>query len=321
MNNQSNIPRVVIVVPCYNEQEVLPSTVERLCGILSAMVADGEAAADSRLLLVDDGSRDNTWQLICQHHAADPRVAGIKFAANRGHQNALLAGIDTAVGELNADAIISIDADLQDDPEAMHEMVRLYAAGNEVVMGVRRSRKTDSWFKRTTAQGFYKLMKRLGVNIVYNHADYRLLSRRAAIALQGYNERNMFLRGIVAQLGFRQATVDYDRTERLAGESKYPLGKMINFAIDGITSFSVKPVRMVFNLGFLSLIIAFLLLIYVLVAYFTHRTVSGWSSLMLSLWFIGGCVLISLGIIGEYIAKIYLETKQRPRYHIDETLL
>lgn len=321
MNNQSKIPRVVIVVPCYNEQEVLPSTVERLCGILSAMVADGEAAADSRLLLVDDGSRDNTWQLICSHHVADARVAGIKFAANRGHQNALLAGIDTAVNQLQADAIISIDADLQDDPEAMREMVRLYAAGNEVVMGVRRSRKTDSWFKRTTAQGFYKLMKRLGVNIVYNHADYRLLSRRAAIALQGYNERNMFLRGIVAQMGFRQATVDYDRTERLAGESKYPLGKMINFAIDGITSFSVKPVRMVFNLGFLSLIIAFLLLIYVLVAYFTHRTVSGWSSLMLSLWFIGGCVLISLGIIGEYIAKIYLETKQRPRYHIDEALL
>lgn len=315
------LPHLAVVLPCYNEQEVLPSTLERLLAILGGMRADGLIDADSRLLLVDDGSRDETWRVITEHAAAHREVTGISLSANRGHQNALLAGIDAAVDSLNADVIVSIDADLQDDPSTIVEMVRLYRDEQcDIVLGVRRSRKSDSRFKRTTAQAFYRLMKRLGVNIVYNHADYRLISRRVALALEDYRERNLFLRGIISQMGFKQAQVYYDRTERTAGESKYPLGKMINFAIDGITSFSVKPVRMVFQLGAAFLIISLFLLAYVLYAYFTGKAVSGWSSLMLSLWFVGGCMLISLGIIGEYIAKIYIETKQRPRYHIDRTV-
>lgn len=315
------LPLLTVVLPCYNEQEVLPSTLERLRAILGGMRNDGLIHADSRLLLVDDGSRDDTWRVITEQAALHPEVTGISLAANRGHQNALLAGIDAAVDKLNADAIVSIDADLQDDPSTIVEMVRFYRdEQNDIVLGVRRSRKSDSWFKRSTAHAFYRLMKRLGVNIVYNHADYRLISRRVALALEDYRERNLFLRGIISQMGFKQAQVHYDRTERTAGESKYPLGKMINFAIDGITSFSVKPVRMVFQLGVAFLIISLFLLAYVLYAYFTGKAVSGWSSLMLSLWFVGGCMLISLGVIGEYIAKIYIETKQRPRYHVDRSV-
>lgn len=320
METTAKIPRVVIVVPCYNEQEVLPISSKRLSEILAAMVEHQLASDDSRVLYVDDGSRDNTWQEIEKIHEVDNTACGIRFAANRGHQNAVLAGIDTAVDKLQADAVISIDADLQDNPGTIFDMVRLMGEGHDVVLGVRRKRDSDSWFKRTTAQGFYRLMKRLGVNIVYNHADYRLLSRRAAQALQGYKERNMFLRGVVAQMGFNQATVEYDRTERLAGETKYPLGKMLNFATDGITSFSVKPVRMVLTLGLVFIFITLLQLGYVLWAYFSHKAVSGWSSLMLSLWFIGGCILVALGIIGEYIGKIYLEAKQRPRYYIEKEL-
>ena len=315
------LPLLTVVLPCYNEQEVLPSTLERLRAILGGMRNDGLIHADSRLLLVDDGSRDDTWRVITEQAALHPEVTGISLAANRGHQNALLAGIDAAVDKLNADAIVSIDADLQDDPSTIVEMVRFYRdEQNDIVLGVRRSRKSDSWFKRSTAHAFYRLMKRLGVNIVYNHADYRLISRRVALALEDYRERNLFLRGIISQMGFKQAQVHYDRTERTAGESKYPLGKMINFAIDGITSFSVKPVRMVFQLGVAFLIISLFVLAYVLYAYFTGKAVSGWSSLMLSLWFVGGCMLISLGVIGEYIAKIYIETKQRPRYHVDRSV-
>lgn len=321
MSSETNIPKVVIVVPCYNEQEVLPSSAETLNTIVTELQNDKLVSADSRVLLVDDGSKDDTWQIISRLCDGNHTFAGISLATNRGHQNALLAGIETAQEGLNADAIVSIDADLQDNPKTIAEMVKLYSQGYDIVMGVRLSRKTDSWFKRTSAQAFYKLMRKLGVDIVYNHADYRLISRRVALALQDYKERNMFLRGIIAQMGFKHTTVLYDRTQRMAGESKYPLGKMINFAIDGITSFSVKPVRMIFSLGLLFLIIALLQLVYVLYAYFNHNAVSGWSSLMLSLWFIGGCLLLSLGIIGEYIAKIYLETKQRPRFHIDKVRL
>ena len=308
-----------IVVPCYNEQEVLPLSNGRLLELLGGLVAEGLVSEESRILYVDDGSTDATWSLIsgyCREHAA---VCGVKLAGNVGHQNALLAGLESAVE--HADIMVSIDADLQDDLGVLAQMVTHYRSGCDIVYGVRRERKTDTWFKRTTAQAFYKLMRRLGVKSVYNHADFRLMSRRAVNQLLRYRERNLFLRGIVPLVGYRTESVYYDRAERAAGESKYPLSKMVSFAIDGITSFSIKPVRMVFTLGVLFTLIALGILIYVLVAYFTGRAVSGWTSLILSLWFIGGCVLIGLGIVGEYIGKIYIEVKDRPRYNIEEKLI
>lgn len=312
-------PLIAIVVPCYNEQEVLPMSNEKLRQVLVDMIADGKVDSRSRIVYVDDGSRDDTWALISRYSDEHEVVTGVKLSGNRGHQNALMAGFDTARDVLNADAIVSIDADLQDSPDAIVEMVEHFTQGSDIVMGVRKRRDTDTWFKRTTAQGFYKIMRRMGVDVTYNHADYRLVSRRAAEAMRDYDERNLFLRGVVKSLGFKQTCVYYDRTERLAGESKYPLGKMINFAVDGITSFSVKPVRMVFTLGMAFLFIALLIFIYVLYSYFVGEAVSGWSSLMISLWFIGGCVLIGMGIVGEYIGKIYIEVKHRPRYIIAET--
>lgn len=320
MAKDNQLPILAIVVPCYNEQEVLPLSNPRLVDVLTRLIDAGKVAAMSRIVYVDDGSRDATWQVITSMCHDNPLVSGVKMAGNRGHQNALMAGLDTARDRLKASAIVSIDADLQDDPSVIEQMVDKFNDGADVVMGVRKDRSSDPWFKRFTAQSFYKLMRRMGADITYNHADYRLLSRRVAYALKRYQERNLFLRGIVKQMGYRQECVYYDRTERLAGESKYPLAKMLNFAVDGITSFSVKPVRFIFTLGAIFILIALGILAYVLHAYFTGSAVSGWSSMMLSLWFIGGCLLIALGIVGEYIAKIYLEVKNRPRYHIEDIL-
>ncbi|MBO4871756.1 MAG: glycosyltransferase family 2 protein [Muribaculaceae bacterium] len=308
-----------IVVPCYNEQEVLPATTGSIVELLKKLVATDMVAEESRLLYVNDGSTDATWQLIEQHTQAHHEVCGVKLAGNVGHQNALLAGMETACEK--ADIIVTVDADLQDDISVIGQMIEKYQQGCDIVYGVRRERKSDTWFKRNTALAFYKLMRGLGVKSVYNHADYRLMSRRAVKQLLCYRERNLFLRGIVPLVGYKSDTVYYDRNPRLAGESKYPLGKMLGFAVDGITSFSIKPVRMVFTLGILFTLIALGILIYVLVAYFSGRTVSGWSSLILSIWFVGGCVLVGLGIVGEYIGKIYIEVKDRPRYNIEQKIL
>ena len=308
-----------IVVPCYNEQEVLPITTPKLIEQLNALVEAQLIDKESRILYVNDGSIDDTWQLIEQYTQQHPQVCGVKLAGNVGHQNALLAGLEAA--SERADITISIDADLQDDVAVMRDMVQKYHEGCDIVYGVRRERKTDTWFKRNSALAFYKRMKRLGVKSIYNHADYRLMSRRAVKQLLNYRERNLFLRGIVPLVGYKTDSVFYDRSERLAGESKYPLSKMINFAVNGITSFSIKPVRMVLTLGIIFTLIALGILVYVLIAYFSGRTVSGWASLILSLWFIGGCVLIGLGIVGEYIGKIYIEVKDRPRYNIEKEII
>lgn len=308
-----------IVVPCYNEEAVLPETTSRLSALLDALVSEGKVSSESRILYVDDGSQDRTWGLIEEYRKNRPYVRGLKLAGNAGHQNALMAGLDTVWRY--ADAVVSIDADLQDDPLVIPDMLAKFHEGCDVVYGVRRERKTDSFFKRTTAQAFYRLMQALGVRSVYNHADYRLMSRRAVEQLCQYGERNLFLRGIVPLIGYRAACVYYDRAERFAGESKYPLGKMLNFAVDGITSFSVKPVRLVLGLGLLFILVSLGILGYVAHAYYHHHVVPGWSSLILSLWFIGGCILIGLGVVGEYIGKIYIEVKGRPRYHIEETQL
>ncbi|MBR6489354.1 MAG: glycosyltransferase family 2 protein, partial [Muribaculaceae bacterium] len=273
---------------------------------------------DSKLLYVDDGSRDDTWKIISRLAAESSQVAGVKLACNSGHQNALMAGLAAAVD--HCDVTISIDADLQDDIKVIPQMVERYLDGCDIVFGVRRERKSDSWFKRTTANMFYGMMKRLGVSTIENHADFRLMSRRAVLSLLDYKERNLFIRGIVTKLGYKTDCVYYDRSARIAGESKYPFAKMMNFAIDGITSFSVKPVRLVMQVGLVFLLIALIMLIYVLCAYFMGRAVSGWPSLILSVWIVGAFVLIGLGIIGEYVGKIYTEVKNRPRYNVDTTV-
>lgn len=311
-------PRLAIVVPCYNEEAVLPHTLPTLLELLDRLTAGGLVKADSYIMCVDDGSSDATWRLICEAHAADVRVKGIALAANRGHQNALLAGLDVVIDR--CDASVSIDADLQDDPNAIEKMVSEYMAGAEIVFGVRSSRQTDSAFKRTTAQGFYKLQRSMGIRTVYNHADYRLMSRRAMELLAEYGESNMFLRGIVAQLGLPTAVVSYPRTARMAGESKYPLSKMLAFSIDGITSFTAKPMRWIFLVGLSLLILDVIVAIWALVAYFTHVAISGWTSLILSVWFLGSLILMSIGVVGEYIGKIYVEVKHRPRYAVREEI-
>ncbi len=304
-----------IVLPCFNEQEVLPSTLDVLLKLLASMQSSGAVSEDSCILCVDDGSRDTTWEVISVWAGKSPHIRGVKLAGNAGHQNALMAGLSVAVEK--ADALVTIDADLQDDENVISQMVTEYRNGADIVCGVRKARTTDTWFKRNTAQAFYRLMGALGVKTVYNHADYRLMSRRAVKQLLQYRERNLFLRGIVPLIGYKTACVYYDRKERTLGESKYPLSKMLNFAVDGITSFSVKPVRMVFFLGVAFLFVALAILIYVLYEYFTANVVPGWSSLILSVWFIGGCILLGLGIVGEYIGKIYIEVKDRPRYNIE----
>ena len=313
-----SLPVLYLVIPCYNEQEVLPETAARLKQLYTE-ISGKTVHPDSRILFVNDGSKDRTWEIITQLHASDPIYGGVNLSRNRGHQNALLAGLMTA--KEHADIIVSMDADLQDDIGAVHEMIAKYKEGCDVVYGVRSSREKDTAFKRGTAQGYYKLMALLGVDIVYNHADYRLMTKRALEALEQYGEVNLFLRGIVPQIGFKTATVYYERGERFAGESKYPLKKMLAFAFDGITSFSVKPVRMILTLGAAVSVISVIYLIYCLIRNLTGNTVEGWTSLIGSVWLMGGLQLMSLGVIGEYIGKIYYETKRRPRYIIESVLL
>lgn len=305
-----------IVVPCYNEDAVLAETTSRLLEVMQR-VAEKHADLQGRIVYVDDGSRDGTWSLIGSLSKQHPQVMGLKLAHNAGHQHALWAGLEWAAAHV--DAAISIDADLQDDVNVIPEMIDLFLGGKDIVYGVRRDRPTDTWFKRTTALAFYKLMSKLGGDIVYNHADYRLMSRRTLAALMTYGERNLFLRGMVRTLGFPQAMVYYDRGERFAGESKYPLRKMLAFAIDGITSFSVRPLRLISIVGLSFMLVALAVIVYGLVAWLCGRTIQGWTSLLVSLWFIGGAILVALGVIGEYVGKIYAEVKRRPRYFIEET--
>ena len=302
--------KLYVVVPCYNEEAVLPETTRRLGEKLHAMMEAGSISADSRVLFVDDGSRDRTWELIEQAHAQDELFTGAKLSRNRGHQNALLAGLMTAKD--CADMVISMDADLQDDINAMDKFVEEYYAGHDIVYGVRSSRATDTAFKRLTGEGFYKVMRRLGVEIVNNHAEYRLMSRRALEALSKYDERNLFLRGIVPLLGYPAAIVPYERAERFAGETKYPLKKMLSFAIEGITSFSVKPLTFITWLGILIMAISALTMIINAIAG------GGLSLVACSIWLMGGIQLLCTGVLGEYIGKIYSEVKRRPRYFIEK---
>ena len=307
-----------IVVPCYKEEEVLPETSKRLKSKLEALIEQKKIDSDSRIMFVNDGSTDNTWKIIQELHNSDKIYSGVNLSRNRGHQNALLAGMTVAVEY--ADMIISMDADLQDDINAIDAMVENYLNGYDVVYGVRSSRKTDTFFKRFTAEAFYKLMKGLGVDIVFNHADYRLMSKRAVQGLLQFKEVNVFLRGIVPQVGYPWTTVEYERAERFAGESKYPLKKMLAFAFDGITSFSIKPIRLITSLGVGISGISIILLIWAIVTKILGGTVAGWSSLMVSIWFIGGIQLLCLGVGGEYIGKIYAETKHRPLFIIENIL-
>ena len=307
-----------LVIPCYNEEEVLPETSKRLTAKLGAMIEMRLISQDSKIVFVNDGSKDHTWQLIRQYHEENPMIQGINLSRNKGHQSALLAGLMTV--KEYCDMAISMDADLQDDVDAIDQFVEKYYEGCEVVYGVRSERKTDSFFKRASAQSFYKLMLHMGVEIVYNHADYRLMSRRALDEMEGFKEVNLFLRGIVPLIGFQSGVVTYERHERFAGESKYPLKKMLNFAFDGITSFSVKPIRMVTTLGIIIFAISILMLIYFLITWCIGWTVPGWTSIVVSVWAIGGLQLLAIGIIGEYIGKIYMETKARPKFIVQEYL-
>lgn len=307
---------LLLVVPCYNEQEVLHETTAQLTALLQTMQQAAEIGS-YKILYVDDGSKDATWSLIEQLAAQHAEVGGLKLAHNVGHQQALWAGLEWGANS-TFDAIVSIDADLQDDIEAIRAMVQQYQAGYEIVYGVRKERKTDTAFKKHTAQLFYKLMSSLGGEVVYNHADFRLMSRRTLQSLVAHPERNLFLRGMVCSLGYRATSVYYDRKERFAGESKYPLSKMLNFAIDGITSFSVKPLRLITLFGMLFILVAILAIGYALYAFAIGHTIPGWTSLLISLWFIGGAILTAIGVIGEYIGKIYKEVKRRPRYFIEK---
>lgn len=308
-------PILTIVVPCYNEEEVLNETTKRLTEILNELIIENLISPLSRILYVDDGSKDRTWEIINNYNNATHLVKGLKLARNAGHQNALLAGLHTAARY--SDCVISIDADLQDDVSIIKQFVLKYYEGYEVVYGVRNKRSTDTFFKRNTALLFYKLMKKMGVNIVNNHADYRLLGSRALQHLIQFRETNIFLRGIVPLLGFKSTCVYYDRKERYAGESKYPLKKMLLFALEGITSFSITPIRMVTFLGAMLFLLSMVTAIYALFAKIYGQTVPGWTSIILSIWFIGGIQLIALGLVGEYIGKIYLEVKDRPRYIVE----
>ena len=311
-------PILFIVIPCYNEQEALPITAKRLTELTDDMIARSIIAPESRIVLVDDGSRDATWSVITELHGRDARFEGVKLAHNAGHMNALWAGMTLSAER--CDCVITIDADLQDDVNAMYGFLEAFQKGADVVSGVRASRKTDTWFKRTTAQGFYKVMGKLGVEMVYNHADYRLLSKRALEALLSFGEVNMFLRGMVPMLGFKTAQVTYERGARVAGESKYPLKKMIAFAMEGITSLSNKPIRYVLLLGALCALLGVAMAIYVIISLVRGHTVAGWASMMMSIWLLGGLQLMALGLIGEYVGKIYMETKRRPKFILEEHL-
>lgn len=305
-----------IVIPCFNEEEVLTETTKRLTEKMRKMMESGKIADSSRILYVDDGSTDSTWHLIDRLYMDNGLVTGIRLSRNKGHQNALLAGLFEAAD--HADMIVSMDSDLQDDIDVLDSFVDEYYNGSEIVYGVRKSRKKDSWFKRTTAVAFYKLMRAMGVEIVYNHADYRLMSKRAVDELKNYKEVNLFLRGIIPLIGFETSTVEYDRGERFAGKSKYPLKKMIYFAIDGITSTSVRPIRMITMFGLLCILFSIIYGIYVLIGHASGGTVQGWTTSVLLTCFFGGAQIMCTGIVGEYVGKIYLETKARPRFIIEE---
>ncbi len=313
MNN-----KLYLVIPCYNEEEVLPETAARLKEKVVSLIGKGKIDKDSRIVFVNDGSKDRTWEIIASLHKENSVFSGINLSRNRGHQNALLAGLMTVMEY--ADMAISMDADLQDDINAIDEMIDKYLSGIDIVYGVRSSRAKDTFFKKVTAEGFYRLMNSMGVNTVFNHADYRLMSKRALKGLSEFREVNLFLRGIVPMIGYSTDVVYYERGERFAGESKYPLGKMISFAVEGITSLSIKPIRMISFLGFFIFLVSIGILIYSLVRHFMGATIVGWTTLMVSVWAIGGLILLSLGVVGEYIGKIYLETKARPRFLIEQFL-
>lgn len=311
--------RLAIVVPCYREEEVLLETTRQLTAVLSGLETERLIAPDSFILFVNDGSDDQTWPIITQLYEQNKYVCGLNLAGNVGHQNAIVAGLTTAVD--CCDAAITIDADLQDDVSAIRDMVMEFENGNDIVYGVRASRKTDSFFKRCTAESFYKLMMVMGVKTVYNHADYRLMSKRAIQYLLQFTERNVFLRGIVPLVGYRTANVYYDRAERFAGETKYPLSKMIALAFNGITSFTTKPVHLVLYMGLLFLVISVFIFLWVIWNLVSGNAIQGWASLILSIWFCSGCVLTGLGIIGEYIGQIYVEVKNRPRFNVESVLM
>ena len=316
MENRQDI--LYMVIPCYNEQEVLPETSLQLKEILYDLMDRGKISRESRVLFVNDGSKDETWNIIEDLHAQDPLFLGLKLSRNKGHQNALLAGLMTA--KEYADVTISMDADLQDDVHVIEKFMDKYYEGCDIVYGVRSSRKKDTFFKKFTAQSFYRLMMAMGVDIVYNHADCRLMSKRSLYDLEQFKEVNLFLRGIVPLIGYQSAVVTYERNERFAGESKYPLKKMLAFAMDGITSFSIKPIRMITTMGVFIFAVSIVMLIYSVVQHFLGNTVSGWSSTMVSIWAIGGLQILSMGVIGEYVGKIYMEAKARPKFIIEKFL-
>ena len=311
--------KLYVVIPCYNEEEVLKETKKRLREKMNNLIHAKMISKESKIIFVNDGSKDKTWDLIQQFYEEDKLFGGINLSRNRGHQNALLAGLLTVKDD--ADIVISMDADLQDDIDAIDSMIEKRNDGADIVYGVRSSRKKDSFFKKTTAQGFYRVMKFLGVDVIYNHADYRLTSKKVLDNLSNYKEINLFLRGIFPLIGFKSDVVYYERNERFAGESKYPLKKMLNFAWDGITSFSVKPIRLVLNIGIFIILVSFFMILYSIIQKIFGNTVDGWTFIVCSLWLLGGIQMLSLGIIGEYIGKIYGEVKSRPRYIIDEYII
>lgn len=317
MANQE-IPKLIIVSPCYNEEAILRYSADTLTSFLKRVIALGKIAPSSRILYVNDGSRDRTWSLIEELHKDNSFVEGLSLAKNVGSELAVMAGMMAA--RERADVVVTIDADLQDDVEAIEEMINHYLAGCDIVYGVKTSREADPWLKRITAEGFYRLQQNMGINVIFNHTNFRLMSKRALEALSEYSERNLYLRGIIPQLGFRSAEVEDVIRERTAGESKYNYTKLLLLAVDGITSFSTKPISFIVGMGLFSLLISIVMAIYVLVSYVEHLSVPGWASLMLSLWFIGSMLLLSIGVVGQYIGKIYIEVKARPRYHIDQYL-
>jgi glycosyltransferase involved in cell wall biosynthesis len=310
-----NQPLLTIAVPCYNEEEVLHETAKQLTTVMNSLIEENLASEESKLLFIDDGSKDRTWAIIEELSQKNEFVTGIKLARNAGHQKALLAGLETAMEF--SDCVISIDADLQDDISVIREFMIKFHEGYDIVYGVRDNRETDTFFKRATAQGYYRFMRKMGVNLVYNHADYRLMSKRALEELSRYGEQNLFLRGVVTLIGLKTTEVYYARKERFAGISKYPLKKMLAFAFEGVTSFSIAPIRWITLIGFLSFLISSVAGIYAVIVKFMGHAAIGWASLIISVWFLGGLMLMSIGLIGEYIGKIYQETKQRPRYGIE----
>ena len=307
-----------VVIPCYKEEEVLPETSKRMKEKMNTLISKGKISEKSRVMFVNDGSTDRTWEIIRDLHSKDKLFSGVNLSRNRGHQNALLAGLMTAKNY--ADMVISMDADLQDDINAIDEMVDKYYEGCDVVYGVRSSRAKDTFFKKFTAEGFYKIMKAMGADIVFNHADYRLMSKRALEGLAEFKEVNLFLRGIVPEIGYKSGIVEYERAERFAGESKYPLKKMLSFAFDGITSLSIKPIRFIMDLGFLISFVSVIALIWSICVKIWGSSEAGWASIMASIWLIGGIELLSIGVIGEYVGKMYKETKHRPRFIIESVL-